>query len=473
MTDEINKARLALWNQFLQVPHRDLTGPVSGFSKALIEDPDFIGKAMYAMTLPKFNTIRDLAEAGIIVLLSAPGEYQILRRVGAHLLGRVPPYQLIRVDDFLDAHVKGHPNRHSRKAVLKYLDELNKNQSRLEGALGRPGNRAGLRRLSTRYHYTHPNKDNVGWIQKLVHGDEPEEGTQAKLIKTISQMEDPVEQARLAAASNLSDQVLSSILIPHPATMAVRITKMTPNEAMNARGFLEGDGYLAVPEIFKMWEDKVASATNASAATIEYRKSAQRGADAKVSEVMAKAQEKATTKFISRDMLVILDMSGSTEPVKQVCKRFAKAAMSLCKGKLMAVGVNNSARPIDLNDLSLIKPQGGTSIGVGLDYARRQGFVPDTVLVFTDDAENQRPLYGETPGFEDCDHIFIIVPSGDFSRTPASESAEKKGYNVQKFMIRNDEKDYAALDQVVTMLANTPARETIVDRILNLRFPVQ
>lgn len=472
MADEINRARLALWNQFLQVPHRDLKVPVEAFKKALLEDPDFIGKAMFAMSLPKFNVIRDLTEAGIVVLLSAPGEYQILRRVGAHLLGKVPPYQLIRIDDFLDANIKGHPNHHTRKTVLKYLDDLNNNQGRLEGALGKPGNRSGLRRLSTRYHYTHKNKDNVGWIQKLVHGSEAPEGSQADIVKKISMLEDPVEQAKLAATSNLSDQVLSSILITHPATMAVRINKMTATEAMNARGFLEEGGYLAVPELFSMWEAKVGSAVNASAAAIEYRKSTQRGADAKVSAVMDKAQTKASNKNITRDLLVILDMSGSTEPVKQVCQRFAKAAMSLCTGKLMAVGVNNSARPINLEDLSLIRPSGGTSIGIGLEFARRNKFVPDTVLVFTDDAENQPPFYGETPGFEDCEHIFVIVPSGDFSRTPASVSATKKGYRTQVFMIRNDEKDYAALDQVVLMLA-TPPGETIVDRILALNFPVK
>lgn len=468
---EINRARLALWNNLLKVPHRDLTGPVGEFSKALVDDPDFVGRAMYALTLPRFNRIRDLAEAGLAVLLSAPAEFQRLRRVGGYLLGRVPPYQLIRIDDYLDLHTKGHPKRHTRKAVMTYLDDLNVNLSRLEGALGKPGNRAGLRRLSIRYHYTHAKNKNYGYIQMLVHEGVVPDNSQAGLIKRIAALDDPLEQAKLAADSGLSEQVLSSILILHPATVAVRIQAMSASEAVNARGWLEEGGYLDNKDLLTLWSSRVESGP-VSASTIEQRKSAKRGQNTAVNRVLAEAKDKAAkSDRITSPPLIIVDISSSMEKAIEVAKRFGERILSRCDGEPLALACNTSARKVNLADMSMIRANGGTSLGCGLVYAQRVKFNSDRVVVITDDCERDAPYYVNQKDFADREHVFIIVPSNDIVQDRASYKCEAAGWKVQRFMTRNDDKDYAALDQVTAILASPPGR-TIVDEILELEFPV-
>src|SRR3990167_10955776 len=146
--NEQNKARNALWRTFLVVPQKQVKQPVDLLRESLASDPDFVGKMCLALNMRRFNAIRDLAEAGVITLLTAPSEFQIMRKSGRVLFGGLAPYQAIRVSDYIDEYLFS--NRHVRKAVESYLASLQSNSRRFEGALLR--NRAGLRRLYFRYH---------------------------------------------------------------------------------------------------------------------------------------------------------------------------------------------------------------------------------------------------------------------------------------------------------------------------------
>jgi hypothetical protein len=469
MSNEVNKARLALWNNLLRVPHRKIDEPIQAFRQALTDDPEFIGKACLAMTMPRFNKIRDLAEAGVVTLLTAPGQYQVLRRTGAYLLSRMAPYQVIRIDDYLSANFKSHPTKHTRRVINSFLDSMNANLHRIEGALGRPGNRDGLRRLAHRYHF--PYQKGEGWLQTIVFERDAPAGTQSEILRKIVATEDPTEQAMIAAASKLSYPVLSSVLIVHPATVAVLVNAMTPQEALNSRGWLEEDGYLSNADIYKLWSDKVGRGKDLSAANIEFRASTQRGTDQKVQAVVNQAKEKvAKRERITRDILLIVDISTSMERAIDVAKRFGERVLSRTDGKILALACNTSARKIDLKDMSMLVPNGGTSLGCGLVYAQHQGFAPDTVVVITDDCERDRPLYPDQEAFADCEHMFVVIPSSDYVALRASHVAEAKGWKVQRFQVENDLKDYAALDQLVAVLQSEPGR-TIVDEILDLEWP--
>ena len=103
--NEQNKARNALWRTFLVVPHKDLK-----------------------LNMRRFNSIRDLAEAGLVTLLTAPSEFQIMRKSGHVLFGSLAPYQAVRVSDYIDEHLFS--NRHVRSAVESYLRTLARNPAR-------------------------------------------------------------------------------------------------------------------------------------------------------------------------------------------------------------------------------------------------------------------------------------------------------------------------------------------------------
>src|SRR3990172_8122163 len=173
--NEQNKARNALWRTFLVVPHKDLKQPVDILREALASDPDFVGKMCLALNMRRFNSIRDLAEAGLITLLTSPSEFQIMRKSGRVLFGSLAPYQAIRVSDYIDEHL--FPNRHVRSAVASYLKTLTHNPTRFEGAFLR--NRKGLRRLYIRYHLTDP------LAQAYIFNKKPPEDSQSALLKKI------------------------------------------------------------------------------------------------------------------------------------------------------------------------------------------------------------------------------------------------------------------------------------------------
>lgn len=471
---ELNRARLAFWGNALSVPHRKLEQPVRDFTAALPTDPDFIGKAMYAMTLTKFNKIRDLAEVGVIVLLTAPPAFGqgLLRRVGVYAFMQMPPYQAIRVDDFIRHTLKIRSSRHLRRAVERYLLLFENNADRLSGALMQPSVRGGFYSMMNNYHLDYGKK--YPNLQVMVMDKNPIPGGKQELIRRLATIDDPVEQAKLAADKGLADGVLSSVLIPHPATVAVRIQAMTPKEALNARGWLEEGGYLANPDLFGLWENKVKQAKDISTASVEHRKSTRRGSDTAVEQVVKQAEDKAASKEakIERDILLIVDISGSMQKAIAFAGLLGERVLSRCTGQIVAVGCNDSARPIKLDkaSLSMLAANGATSLGIGLRYAVSKNFIPETVVILTDDRENRSPLYTEVKEFAGSEHIFMIleggiVSGGDIS---ASQAAERAGWRTTRILVKED---WSALDQVSNILQGKPGR-TIVDEILELEFPV-
>jgi hypothetical protein len=138
----------------------------------------------------------------------------------------------------------------------------------------------------------------------------------------------------------------------------------------------------------------------------------------------------------------------------------------------MAVGCNENARPIKLDkaSLSLLAAEGATSLGVGLKYAAHKKFVPETVVVLTDDHENRLPFYASLSEFADSEHIFMLFPPSmtGFEDHSAIAQAEKQGWRVNAIPVRDD---WAALDQVSNILMGRPGR-TIIDDVLELEFPV-
>lgn len=475
--NEINRSRLALWNHFLVVPHRELALPIKEFSEALLADPDFIGKAMFALTRPKFNKIRDLDQVGAAVLLTAPAEFQILRKTGAWCLKRLPPYQFIRVSDELDRQrnarktgaavirTSSKGNRHMMRAMEEIFADFDRNTARREGAFMKHGVKKGFRRLFHRFHFN--SHDYPALWAAMMDGGDPKQG----ILKELAGMDDPIAQAKLAVGKGLSDTVLSSVLVTHPATILVRIEGMTGTEALNARGWLEEDGWLSDPDILRVWSAKAATA-EASSASLDFRKSVNRGTDERVQKVVAEAQAKAAQReTFGGDVLVIVDISGSmhqNENVKTAimfCKRIA----SRCSGRVMVVACNESAREVKLTgnydqDFYLLRADGGTSLGSGLAKALSANFIPERVVVCTDDGENREPLYSYYDDFAGSQHIFLLT--GDYRG--ASVLASAKGWDVHRFQVKSD---YAALDQVAKLMSMPPSKN-IIDLILELDFPV-
>src|SRR3990167_8745509 len=398
---ETNVARNLLWATLLKTPHRKLEESVSPFQKALQSDPDFTSKACLAMTMRRFNQIRDLGETGIITLLMAsskqglsPSAVQLLRRNGRYLFNSLEPYRVIRVDDFIDQNRKKNnglaPNRHSRKASEEYLKGLWSNESRFIGAYMR--NKAGIRRMILRYHLEHPK-----WVDDVVFKGLAPEGSQLELLKKLSELKDiPNEQALLIAESKLPMTALTSVIEnPNPALIAALVSRMTAQEAANSRAWLEREGWLDTQEILDLYLTRLGSSDKVSAPSLEHRASSQgtnKAVEDKLAQVAAKVQK---NNQIADDTGVIVDISGSMELTIETTIVFGNKLSDLCTGRIEAVGVNETARPINLKKgwkggFDLIRAQGGTALGAGLVYFDSIKFYPRRIVILTDDEENRR-----------------------------------------------------------------------------------
>jgi len=254
---------------------------------------------------------------------------------------------------------------------------------------------------------------------------------------------------------------------------------MSPTEALNSRSWVEKSGLLQVPEVREAYTKKISQATK-SVASIDYRKSAQ-GSDAGIQSAIDQAKESAAQQQqrITQDIGVLGDISGSMEKALPLMLKFLVRIAPLCEGDLSVVLFNDYARELDnvnwssINDAERavkgIRCSGYTSMQSGLDLILKNGHVPQTVVIVSDEQENRGSYAGllsqmESRGLQVPHTVCLTIGSN----TVLSRSIETKGFRVDRFQFTGE--DYYIFDQVAAILGGKPA-PTLVDRILSMPLP--
>ena len=493
---EQDRTRMSLWNSIVSVPHRDYGKLVPVFRDAMESDPDFASRAMVELRFR--SKIRDVVDAGVITLLQSDPQFPEFREAGRCLVigsGRydiapdeyatlqgLDPYRVLRIDKYIRSSERKSP-RLMKGIANDFLRGFIGLPKRFDGVVVRPNGRKGLKAMYKAYHLK-PSP----YAQAILFDDVPPEGSMPWVIKQVVAMDDITDKARMIMQYRLPYAVASSLMPKTVEAGIALVDIMTPTQALNSRSWVEKLGILEIPEVKSVYLSKLSQAT-ASVASAEFRKSAQ-GADTEVQAAISSAKEKAVqlSDRIDRDTLLLVDKSGSMENAIEFAQHTASRIAPLCDGEFMVVAFDTNGRIITANDNSLsswqsafrmIRANGGTSVGAGLSTALNAGFMPEQIVVITDEEENNQPYYANVLQQFTCVtglvvHTYIVnLPmsgGGYYHNREGSlgHSLTAAHLPVDRFEIATD--DYYILDQISQMLTGNKGT-TLVDLILARQLP--
>ena len=505
MTREARSARTLLWRQLFRCPHRKLEEAKPTFEEVLDRDPLFAGHAFHALAIStadaklngllppyrealegkyppreRFNAIRDLGELGCAHLLTSPHKEH--REAGRCDFQLLEPYRAGRVAFYIRQHLK--VNRQVQGAVRDYLRALEANEGRFD--------RAVLRARKTLHHlYEFFHIKPSARAQAILFDDEPPKDSLPYQVKALAKLENPTEQAKLIARHKIPYTVATAA-IKHmtPAIVVALIEAMSPTEAVNARRWLERNGWLRDERIKSLYLEKLEKAAQdkrASIVTMKERESA-KGRDEAIEAVIQKARETKLREGarIVRDTLLAVDISGSMHAAIEIAKRLGALIAPLCDGELRVICFQEYALPLEVEGGSLqeweeafrlVRADGATSLGCALEKAIEGGFLPEQVIYITDQEENRPPRLVQVyqrllKQGHDLMFVFLNVQS---PREHVSRQLEEAGARVAVFHF-DEALDrpgwYVSLEQLIPVLTGEGPIH-LVDRILALELPAR
>jgi len=472
ITQEVS-AKKTLLRTLMNCPHRKLEETKPTFSSAFQADPFFAGKVSYALTLDRYNKIRDLGEAGISFLLAS--EFAEHREAGRICLQSLEPYRVARVGKFIRENLKA--NRQVKGAVEDYLRYLEKNKARFDGAAKVAGK--GLHRLYELYHISPSSRaQTILFENKVPEGEE-------NVIKLLMEASTPEDQAEIIIKYRIPYRQATSVLkAVTPAVWVALIEVMSPAEAVNSRASIERSGILEDKDIRKLYEDKLKKASTdkrVATSTLTERKSA-KGKDTRLDEIISTtAQTKIDSGArISLDTIVAVDVSGSMHEAIEVAKAICPQIAALCDGIFDVYCFNDTAWKLKYDGTSLkdfteafkmIRANGSTSLGSALHLAVKSGFIPEQVLFITDQGENHPPKLLDVFKRETPDTRFVFINIGGIHELV--RSLESAGAEVAEFDITTSVKSqgwYAVIDNFVPLLTKGGYLQ-LVEEIMTLDLP--
>ena len=490
--------RLDILNTLLTTPHRELAR-IWPVHRDLIElDPRFYVRL--AAWYHDHGDVRDHKEMFIIALVLSAFEGH--RDVGLALLRGLPPYQVIRVLDFIHGRkatrkvrangaeamaatvveefgLFRNPPRALRTEIVRYLREREADPEWFDGSVLSARN--AIKRMYALLHVAPGDR-----AQKILFDEDPPADSRIFALKQLARAEDPADQARAIIEHAIPYRVASTVVKQMtPTVLLALIDRMSPQELINNLGALNRRGAFDNPELKAMIEAKLQDARTAQRVSAfkaeEAMKAAELSDDVKRSlEQVADAQVKAKGR-IDRPTALLIDKSGSMSVAIELGKRIGALVSSISSQCLYVYAFDTLAYPIKAAGPDLtaweaairgITAGGGTSCGVAVEIMRRKKQYVEQIIVVTDEGENTAPLFVETLKKYRAD--VKADPNVCFVRTPGavtelSDQCRQAGIMVDAFQFDGD---YYALPNLVPLLARPSKLDLLMD-ILEYPLPAR
>jgi hypothetical protein len=289
--------RLHILNTLLTTPHRQLDKVWPVHRDMVEKDPRFYPHL--AAWYFDHGEVRDHKEMFIITLVLS--SFAGHRDVGLALLRGLPPYQVVRVLDFIHGRkktvtvrvqgqpvkvpaVKGRKERRKRKEPEVVMTRSHPAQVVEEFGLFRNPPRA-LKTEITRY--LREREANHDWFestvlvarkavkrlyallhiapgeraQKILFEDDPPADSRLAALKHMARASNPEDQARLIVQHQIPYRVAATVVKEMtPEVLAALIDRMSPQELINNLGSLRRQGALDNPDLKVLIEHKLEQA---------------------------------------------------------------------------------------------------------------------------------------------------------------------------------------------------------------------
>ncbi|MBG1265275.1 vWA domain-containing protein [Nostoc sp. WHI] len=466
--------RLEILNSLLTSPHRKLE-QVTEIHQLIVElDPIFYGHL--AVWYQHHGDVRDHKEVFVGHLLTS--NLTEHRDAGFVMLQEFPPYQVARVVDFMKQHQNKMP-RSARTAVRCYLKVRESNPALFDRAALR--GRKAMKHLYASLHIKPNERANA-----ILFRDTPPEGSLADMLKQLAKAESAAEQARLIVEFKIPYTIaVGAIKQLTPVVLVALINSMTPQEAINNLKSLQTRGAMDHPEVKKLIDSKLESASKSGRVSAFKAQIATDAADFDADTVAR--LEKVTNEqvkrrgAIARPTALLVDKSGSMENAIAIGKQLAALISGITQAELFVYAFDTipyaiTAKGKELTDweraFQHIKAGGSTSIGCALEAMRRKKQVVDQIILVTDEGENAAPYFGEVYKTY-CRELgimpnVVIVRVGTYYDWVESQLKQQQA-PVDTFTFAGD---YYSLPNLVPLLTR-PSRLDLLMEILDMPLPVR
>jgi hypothetical protein len=493
--------RLGILNTLLTTPHRQLEQIWPIHREMVGQDPRFYERL--AAWYQDHGDVRDHKEMFVVTL--ALSEEEGHRDVGLALLRTLPPYEVLRVLDFIHGRKKTrkvraaaeagtpaeatttveefglfrNPPRSLRTEIVRYLREREADADWFDGTALTA--RKALKRLYALLHVKPGER-----AQRILFDEEPPADSRLFALKELSKAATPADQARAIVEHRIPYRVAATVVRQMtPTVLAALIDRMSPQEAINNLASLKRRGAFDNADLKALIEQKLEQAKSATRVSALKAEEAMKAADLapevrRQLEAVADTQVKARGR-ITRPTALLIDKSGSMEVAIELGKRLGALISAICEKELFVYAFDTMAYPVERAGTELadweralrgIKAGGGTSCGVALEYMRRKGQYVEQVIVVTDEGENTAPLFVES--LKKYREEVKADPNVCFVRTPQAstqleEQCRRAGVAADAFQFSGD---YYSLPNLVPLLAR-PSKLELLMEIMEYPLPAR
>lgn len=504
MQNQERDLRLNLLNTLLTTPHRKLEGVHPVHAEMIRQDPLFYGHlgAWYYDT----GEIRDHKEMFVINLCLS--DFEGHRDAGLAMLRELPPYQVIRVVDFVHGRKKtkkaqAAPVRRGNRVVTPPNGDFDPKTQTVVESFGLGKNiprsmkteverylrereaepewfdstamiaRKALKRLYALMHIPPSER-----AQKILFEDAPPEDSKIYAIKELVKASTPTEQAKAIIDYKIPYRIASTVITAMtPTVILALIESMSDQELINNLGSLRKRGAFDNPDLKALIEKKLESAKTGK------RVSALKGKEAikagglsedieKIVAEVADAQLKARGR-IARPTALLVDKSGSMSQAIELGKQIASTITAISDAPIYVYAFDTMAYPVTSkgNDLASwdaafrgIRAGGGTSCGVALEYMIKNKEKVEQIIIITDEGENSSPYFVPTVkkyttalGIE-TPNVCVVKTTG--ATNTLEEQARKEGLGMDAYQFSGD---YYSLPSLIPFLTRPSKLDLLMD----------
>jgi hypothetical protein len=513
-----NDIRLNILNTLLTTPHRKLDEVYPIHTKMILDDPRFYVQlgAWYAET----GEVRDHQEMFVVQLCLS--KFEGHREVGLAMIREMPPYQVVRVCDFIFGKkikeypkvatvamatrgrrpVRGRPAapkvaapkptikdwglnkqlpRSVKTEIQRYLADREADNAWFDSSVLTA--RKAMKRL-----YVLSGKVPTERAQAILFDDKPPADSSAAIVKELAKATDPTEQAKIIVDNKVPYRVAATVVTAmSPPVLAAIIEVMTPQELINNIGSLTKRGVMENADLKALVSEKLTQAKKgkrvAALKSLEAVKATPMSADIqKQLEDVADAQMKSKAK-ITRPTALFVDKSGSMSQAIELGKRIGSLISAVMDAPLYVYAHDTIPYPITCKGTDLaewekafagIKASGWTSMGCPVQalLAKKQ-FVENIVLI-TDEGENTAPYFFDVldkykKAMNADPAICIVKTTGATDKLEAAGRA--KGITVDAWQFSGGS-DYYSLPGLLKFLTR-PSKLELLMEIMGFRLPVR
>ena len=508
--------RLAILNSLLTTPHRELAKIWPLHQEMVAKDPRFYVRlgAWYA----DHGDVRDHKEMFIVTLVLS--DFEGHRDTGLALLRALPPYEVVRVLDFISG----------RKTTKKVRPEAEKTGGKRRKPAAEPAEPAPIapaktvvedfglfrnppRALKTEItRYLREREADAGWFdgsvlvarkaikrlyallhvkpgdraQQILFDETPPDDSRLAALKKLARAATPVEQASAIIDNRIPYRVaVTMVKQMTPTVLLALIDVMSPQEVINNLAALNRRGAMDNPDLKSAIEQKLDAAKTSTRVSAfkaeEAMKAANLSADLRAQlEQVADAQVKAKGR-ITRPTALLIDKSSSMELAIELGKRIGAMISAICERELYVYAFDTMAYPIERGGTDLaswetglrgINAGGATACGVALDYMTRKRQYVEQIIVMSDEEENTPPLFVEA--LKKYREALPADPNVCFVRTPNARDylevqCRTAGLACDTFQFTGD---YYALPNLVALVSR-PSKLELLMEIMEYPLPTR